>query len=159
LAFTRTENASFGNAVAWPSANRAIFWPITITENYDVATMVVHNGDAAAGNFDMGIYTIDGTRLVSSGSTAMSGTNVLQSVSVSYTLTAGRYLVAMSSDTAGGTQHWRACTFGDQERTNIYGMAQMAAAFPLPASATLAEVSSGTNKAMHVALAKSALFL
>jgi hypothetical protein len=48
--------------------------------------MLVLNGATASGNMDVGIYDYAGTRLVSSGSTAQSGTSAFQDFDITDTL-------------------------------------------------------------------------
>src|SRR5688500_5012668 len=61
-------------SAAWPSANLALYVPILIPERITVDRFFSHNGAAVGDNLDLGLYTEDGTRVVSTGSTAQSGT-------------------------------------------------------------------------------------
>lgn len=70
------------SAAAWPSANRAIYVPVYVTEPMTVYQLALYNG-AVAGEVDVGIYSYTGTgtaatRLASSGKVAMSGATQLQ---------------------------------------------------------------------------------
>jgi hypothetical protein len=129
----------------WPAANRAIFVPLAVPIPILVAQLWAYNGaDGTTGNVDIGIYGTDGSasavKLVSTGSTARSGANVLQVIDVTDTLIGpGLYYLALACDSATaaffkgaiGTQACRAS-----------GMFQMANAFALPAAATLAAVAN-----------------
>lgn len=64
-------------------ANLLVFVPMILSEPLLVAQFFWHNGASVAGNTDVGIYNEAGTtKLGSSGSTANSGTSVLQAVNV-----------------------------------------------------------------------------
>lgn len=122
---------------AWPSANAAIFMPVRFTESTRIVNAGVNNGSAVSGNFDVGVYTTDGVRIVSSGSTAHSGTGAVQIVELADTLVGpGVYYLAVAMDNTTG-QFSRvslaSATFG-----KVIGLAEMASAFPLPSTATLA---------------------
>jgi len=64
--------------------------------------MLHYNGAAVAGNIDVGIYNRGGTRLISSGPVAQTGTSVLQLFNITDTLLVpGRYYMAVGySDAA-----------------------------------------------------------
>lgn len=128
-------------SATWPTANLAIFIPFTLSAPYTVTQMFLWNGATATGNFDLGIYDHVGTKLVSAGSTAQSGTSVIQVVNVTDTqLGPGLFYMALAMDGTSGTVARTA-----PARTafcKILGMAQMASAFPLPTTATYATVAN-----------------
>ena len=137
-----------GVSSAWPSNNYAIFYPFSLSRRITVQSLFCMNGATAAGNIDMGIYTMDGTRIVSAGSTAQSGTNAIQALTITPTqLSPGFYYLAIAASSTSTT------IFGHSVYSNIYerfmGTAGMASAFPLPATATLA---SGGNLMFLIAL-------
>lgn len=118
---------------AWPSANRAYYVPFSLRANTLVLKMFVANGSTASGNFDVGIYDTTGTKIVSSGSTAQSGTSTLQVVDITDTLLGpGKYYMALAMDGTTGT----AQKFTMVAQNNI-GTYLQATAFALPATATL----------------------
>jgi hypothetical protein len=123
----------------WPAADRAIFVPFVLHEPMVVQRMAVFNALTATGNVDVGIYTEDGTRLVSAGSTAMSGTVAIQSFSISITLAPGRYYMALAFSSASANIKAATTSLGS---TYACGILQMASAFPLPATATFAAPTS-----------------
>ena len=132
-----TSSASGG----WPQSNRAIFVPFRLTSPFSVSTMWWENGATATGNVDIGIYTEDGTRLVSSGSTAQTGTNTTQSVTVTTTqLGPGLFYLALALSSSSGTIFRN--TGGGIQNQRVMGLAQQASAFPLPATATLAVMTT-----------------
>ena len=121
---------------AYPTANVAQFYPIIVRAPFTARSFTWRNGAAVSGNVDMGIYTSTGTRLVSTGSTAQSGTSVLQTATCTATLIQpGDYYLGFACDNTTST-------FGRVAigaiPTRSQGIVQMAAAFPLPASATFA---------------------
>jgi hypothetical protein len=123
-------------AVAYPGANTAFFVPFRLSRAVLFKLLFAWNGAAVSGNIDVGIYSRDGTRLVSSGSTAQAGTSVIQTFDVTDTLIGpGVFYLAIAMDNGTGqiTRFVPGLAVG-----RLLGMAQMATAFPLPATATLA---------------------
>lgn len=125
---------------AWPAANRAIFVPLTLSAPFRTAKAWWANGATATGNVDCGVYTPGGTLLGSTGSTAQAGTSVVQSATLALTLLPGNYYLALSLSSTGTLL--RTSGLSSAVGSPAAGLAQMASAFPLPASATLAAVSS-----------------
>lgn len=136
-----------GGAIAsatYPSANLAIFYPVRVTRAFTVAQLFVLNGATVSGNIDVGIYDSAGTRLVSSGSTAQSGTNAVQAFNIADTLlAAGWYYLAVAMDNITGTLQRN--TAGSFVMTASLGIGQQASAFPLPATATIIRAAAGTQ--------------
>lgn len=131
------------SSAAWQSANRAIFVPFVLMSPITVAAMWVLNGGTASGNLDIGVYDQSGTKLVSTGSTAQSGTTAIQVVSVTATrLAPGRFYLALAMDGTTGTVLKLSLTAG---YTKHFGIAEMASAFALPGTATFASATTMTN--------------
>jgi hypothetical protein len=126
---------------AWPANNRAFFVPFSIWEPIAVTYMFIWN-ITASGNIDLGIYTIDGTRLASTGSTALSGNNTTQGVALSLELAPGRYYMGVACSTTGYTAAIQSTSLVELTRCRAGGCVQMDTAFPLPATATFAELTS-----------------
>lgn len=123
-----------------PAANRAIFVPFRNSEPMLVRQLAHYNGSAVSGNIDVGIYDHRGTRLISAGSTAQSGTSVWQLFDVTdTTIGAGLFYFAVALDNTTGTstRHNLATSIGQ-----LLGCMQMASAFPLPATATFAAIAA-----------------
>lgn len=124
----------------YPSANRAILIPFDITEDITITQLWAYNGATASGNIDVGIYDDAFGRVVSSGTTAQAGTNVLQVFNITDTpLTAGQYYFAVAMDNTTGTL-FRQTVSAENMRT--MGCFQMASAFVLPSTVTPAAVAS-----------------
>lgn len=113
--------------LAWPAASRILAYPFTLIEPYLVRKVWWQNGGTAAGtdSTDVGVFTEDGvTKLVSSGSTAATGTNVVQEVDVTDTLIyPGRYWCCAIQ---GGTTNTRAGINVAATLLRVCGCAQMA---------------------------------
>ncbi len=123
----------------FPTANLAILIPFQLPESTQVAQLFWHNGAAVSGNVDMGIYTADGRRLVSTGSTAQAGTSTHQAVDITDTILGpGLFYMAIALDNTTGTLFSGA--LGSAVGAKVLGMAQMASAFPLPTSVTFASI-------------------
>ena len=86
-------------SIAW-TANLLIHVPITIGEPIVVAQFFWHNGAGPSGNSDAGIYDEAGSnKLVSTGSTANSGSSQLQVTNITdYLLRGGRYWLSFGCD-------------------------------------------------------------
>lgn len=124
----------------WPAANTAIFVPFVVRSAIEVKALFALNGNAVSGNMDIGLYAVDGTRLVSTGSTAQSGTNVIQSSTVSLTIGPGQYYLALAlNNTTGRIAGINAAAAINVKMIGIY---TMTSAFPLPATAVYASSSS-----------------
>lgn len=133
-----------GTSTAWPSANLAIFTPFFNAEPRTVAQLFVVNGTGVSGNIDVGLYAIDGTRLASAGSTAQAGTSAVQAFNITdIRLPVGTYYMAVALDNNTGAVEGAVPTSAaGAAMLRIAGCAQMAAAFPLPATATLASITN-----------------
>lgn len=143
-AFMFGSTTGLNSAQAYPSANLATYVPFSISRTTIVIELWTANGNAAAGNIDIGIYSVDGTRLVSTGSTAMAGTSVLQGVSITpLTLGPGQYYLAMVCSSTSG--HFLSLQAISAYKIRALGVYQQASALPLPASATFATNTTPIN--------------
>jgi len=133
-------SATFGDNT-WPTANKAFFVPFRITKSLVIINMFWYNASVVNGYVDVGVYSLDGTRLVSSGSTAQVGAASLQSVAVVPTnIGPGVFYAAMVCDDVIG----RYLRIGGSVATNrMLGIVQQTSAFPLPAVAVFAQFSAG----------------
>jgi hypothetical protein len=138
----------FGTGLATPATNNfvtvnlAVFIPFGVPEAVTITKLFWGNGAAVAGNLDAGIYDTAGNRLVSTGTTAQSGTTTLQVIDVTdTTLARGLYYLAFASDTSGITQKVIAA-LPAAGIPQSFGLLQMASAFVLPNPATFAKYAS-----------------
>jgi hypothetical protein len=131
------------SSTAWSAANRAIYVPIEVQVPIVAKQIIWENGGTASGNIDVGIYAEDGTRIVSLGSTATSGTSVIQAGDITDTpLNPGNYYLAMLVDNTTHTIVLMSSMFGEAvrmcgQRTQDVGAAT------LPATATFATAATG----------------
>jgi hypothetical protein len=135
-----TSAASF----AWPSADLAAYCPVVIPWPFPVNRVFWYNGSTATSNVDFGIYTMGGSRIYSTGSTAQSGAgaSVPQFVTPStpFILYPGRYYFALTC--SGTTNRITGISTVDTTTGRFAGMLQQASALPLPATATFAAWAS-----------------
>ncbi len=138
--------AALGSAV-WPLANRAYFVPVRLPRTILLTKMFVYNGAVLNGNLDIGIYSKDGARLLSSGATAQAGINSIQPID--FTALAenirqfgpGLIYMALAFDGIVATVFRSSLVLGAVGQRPL-GMAQMAAAYPLPATAVFATITT-----------------
>lgn len=146
----RLQDLSPSNNVAFIAANRAHYVPFVVPDPFIVDKFRWRNGSVVSGNADAGIYSSDGTRLVSTGSTAQSGASAIQEVDVTDTyLAPGVYYSAFTASNTSGSY----VSFTDQGITEIgrsYGLFQQSSALPLPSSATFAAWTSQTWVSLFV---------
>lgn len=90
-------NANAGGT--WPSANRAIYQPF-IVEKTMIVTHIGFEVVTQAGNYDVGIYDEQLTRLVSLGSTSVPAAGPAKANISDTTLTPGLYYAAMNCSSA-----------------------------------------------------------
>jgi hypothetical protein len=136
-------NRSTPVGTAWPSANLAILVPARLPQTITVYKLVVGAGATAAGNFDVGIYDAQGNLLVSSGSTAK-GSSSEHLIDVTDTRVGpGVVYLALAAD---GTNNYLAVvptgtTPVPLQKVKLYGLLNVASAFPLPSSIAFAAAS------------------
>lgn len=129
--------ANTGTSTVWPAIDLAIFQLVCTPVPLTIAQLFVNNGAAIFGNIDVGLYALDGTRIVSSGSTAQSGASSMQVFNVTDTpIGPGAYYMAVALNTTTGTV--AAQVLGSAQIGQLMGLAEQTSAFALPANATLA---------------------
>ena len=127
---------SSNGGATWPANDDAIFVPVRVTERCLVKVLWCMNGGVASGNIDVGIYTPDGTRIVSGGGVAQSGTSNPQNFDITDTvLDVGDFLIALALSSTVGTAFRAAASV---EYMKAFGCYKVASAYPLPATVTLA---------------------
>jgi hypothetical protein len=133
-------NASPGT-ITWV-ANLGVYIPIVIPYPYPVRRVWWQNGSTVtSAHCDVGVYTPDGQRIVSAGTTVQAGASTVQYASVTETLLApGKYFFAFVCDTA--TSHAFGLSTLTVPALRSAGILQQASALPLPATATFAVASS-----------------
>ena len=131
----------------WPAANDAVLIPFFLSAPTRIQRLFCYNGATAAGNIDLGIYAAtdgatDMTLLVSSGSTAQSGTNTLQTVSIDITIGPGTFYFGLAASSASATFFRNTldgiAVFGTNGEG---GMLYRTTSFPLPTTITTNDVA------------------
>jgi hypothetical protein len=139
LAGACANDTGFGIAGgAYPAANTAIYVPVMVPEEQKIYHLGVEV-TTQSGNLDLGVYDEVGTRLVSSGSTAVAAAGV-QSIDVTDTVIGpGICYFAMNCDNT--TAAFRRVSM-DAPLERVCGMQQQAVgAVTLPAIATFATIT------------------
>ena len=91
---------SVNGNITW-IANLATYVPFILARPKLIAQFFWVNGTSVAGNTDVGVYNEGLTKVLSTGSTANSGTTTVQAVNVTDTLLQpGRYWLALASDSS-----------------------------------------------------------
>jgi hypothetical protein len=130
---------SLGSA-GWPAANQALYIPFELEGPWQAAGGLIALGHTAGGgNWDLGVYTADGTRLASTGSVALAGaidTEQTVTLTQSVRLSRGVYYMALVASSTGMTIYRYAG--GGANDWLVWGALQQASALPLPATATFA---------------------
>jgi|SRR5580765_109721 len=128
------QSAGGGGSAAWPVANLAILCPVRLPTPQLLLGLIVADGATASGNFDMGVYSLAGARLYSTGSTAQTVVNAAQRVLLPTPLVLGAeayYLAFAMDNTTGTVLRMNTATLGVEVYKGM-GLAEAAAAFPLP---------------------------
>jgi len=137
--------------VATWTANRAIYIPFHAEVAHTIKRIAFYTGTTITGNIDVGLYDMDGTRRVSSGSTALVGTSQGQVIDITdESLSAGRYYMAMALSAADSM---RVLVIGNSAPlAGMLGVKYENSAFPLPATATFADPGSTDTVVPQMAL-------
>lgn len=99
----RAQNGNVFGSTGWPAVNRAFYVPLHIQQRFTVARFMIANGTAVAGNFDLGLYDNNGTRLVSIGSTLQVGISTTQYVGITdQSFGPGHYYIGIVLSSTGG---------------------------------------------------------
>lgn len=146
LGFGMSQMSGVPLSGAWGST-RIIYMPFRLTERQTIKQIAYLKGATIAGNVDLGIYDINNTRIVSSGSTAMSaGANVAQVIDITdTTIGPGVFMMAIVLDDATGTVirmspgYVNAQALGSRFEFGVY---------PLPVTASPARTTSGVLPVM-----------
>lgn len=123
----------------YPSAGVGYYYPFSLSEPILAIRLWTFNGSAVAGNQDIGLYSADGTRLVSTGAVAQAGTNQTQNGTISQPLDAGvlYYLALLNTSTGRYGQGTASVT-----QLVALGVYQQASLSSLPATATFAQMAA-----------------
>lgn len=97
-------NAIFTNGQGWRATNRVVYIPFRLPFSYTARQLYVQNGSNATGNFELAVLNLAGIKLITTGTTAMSGTNAPQKVGLTTggTLAPGRYFWGVTLSSTSG---------------------------------------------------------
>lgn len=88
----------------FPTANKVFYCPVRTPCPLTVALFYAYNGATVSGNIEVGLYSIDGVRLATSGSVAQAGTNGAQIFDIADKFVGeGVFYLAVSMDNTTGT--------------------------------------------------------
>ncbi len=135
---------------AWPTTNVAIFIPFYVPGPFTVRSFWCFNGASVSGNVDLGVYGLDGSLIVSTGSTAQAGVSALQITTVTAKLLMpGAYYMALACDntTATFTRTATVPVLGLQSA----GVTQAGSNFPLANLPTFATAAQAYTPFMGLA--------
>lgn len=132
----KNTSANISLSVGWPVIKKVIYVPFYTNKHITVYGMSIINGTAVSGNLDIGIYDLwSKSKIVSSGSTAQTGTSTIQTFTLSTTvLRPGNYYMALVLDNTSGQVGEFAITNPLAEACGV--KQETIANLPLPATAT-----------------------
>jgi hypothetical protein len=138
--FVQYHTASLNNG--WGTANLALYVPFVLRRKITVSKLFTANGTGVAGNIDIGIYSLDGTRITHTGATAQAGTSAIQTINITpVTIGPGQYYMALSSSSASSDFYGAGFSGTGAPSLQSMGIYQQTSAEPLPATATFASSS------------------
>ena len=116
--------------LAYPAANEAYFVPFSIERPIVTRRLFSMNGSGVSGNIDMGIYSRDGSRLISMGSVVHSGTSVPQLFDIGDKyFSPNQYYMAIAMDNNVGALRRMNVPLA---RSYLAGVLRATGSFPLP---------------------------
>ena len=140
--FTTAQTIASGT---YPTAFLALYVPVLIESRCIVRKLGIANGATASGNLDLGLYSVDGVRLTSAGSTAQAGTSAEQWLDVAdVTIQPGCYYLAVAFDGTTGTVQRASLSSAPAVAAAGVLTQDLGASVVLPATATFARTHSLT---------------
>jgi hypothetical protein len=117
------------------TANMAQYIPFWLPCAFTIRGIFWMNGSTVTGNGDFGIYSLEGVKLGSTGSTALTGISQLQGVTLSTALNLDRGIYFMAAVSDGATRYTNT-TFGSAADVSKVGVFEESSVFPLPSTAS-----------------------
>lgn len=131
-----------GGSAVHPTAAKAYFYPVRLTQPRTYTKAWWLNGATAAGNVDVGIYTVSGTtatRIVASTAEAQGTISVMQVAGTFTTTTIGPGLYYIALSASLGTATFVRAQVGIIHARGL-GVFEAATAHPLPSSITVTQI-------------------
>lgn len=121
----------------WPTAFKILYIPFRVPFALTILELYISNGGVVSGNFDIGIYTLDGVLLVNTGSIVQTTISVVQAVAITNTVIGpGAFYLGLQMSSVTATLTRGAPLI---QQVQAYGvLMQTAGALGLPAVATFA---------------------
>ncbi len=111
--------------------------------------MMIYNGGTVSGNVDVGVYTSEGTKVVTSGTTAHTGTSTTQIFDITDTLlNPGLYYLACAFDNNTALIAHSGNLAINNART--VGIRQASSSFVLPTAVTFEALASAYVPSIHI---------
>jgi hypothetical protein len=132
--FRYTSLGAFSSSGTWYGANYAVYHPLQIPWPYPMKRLWLYNGGTPNGNFDLGIFSADGAKLISTGSFVQAGSNQMQFANAAFLIPPGRYYLGISNSSGSGQIFITSNFSNDQGK--LAGILKETPAFPLPAVMT-----------------------
>ena len=147
---TCESGSSLMGAATWPAANRALYIPVEL-DFPAKAVKMLFQVTTQSGNYDIGIYSETGTRLVSTGSTAVPAAGMAVADITDTDLVPGTYFLALNIDnTTAAVQRNTGLIAGTIQACGV--QQQAVGAVTLPNPATFANPASAYVPALAVSL-------
>jgi hypothetical protein len=137
-------NTTLGSRT-WSTANLALYIPFVVNAPVTIVGGGCFNGTVAAGNIDVGVYDDQQDRLVSLGSTAMSGTSAWQIGTFSSALALNPGVYYMAFVCSSNTAQFFAVNTSSAYTPRGVGILTQTSALPLPSPATFAHATTNPN--------------
>jgi hypothetical protein len=124
-------------AAAYPTANKAFYYPLTITHPYTVKTLWWANGTTVTGTVDVAVYDETMHRLTSMGPQNQTPATAIQQFTLvpSIVLQPGQYFLGISC-LATTDNLFRSAAFSFAGQLRAFNSLEQTSAHPLPAVAT-----------------------
>lgn len=127
-------------AAVWTTANTAWYCPFNLPQIATITQFFTWNGTVGTDRVDLGIFSADGTSLITTGSTVLSGNTTIQLYNTTdITLNVGDYFLAMAMN--GTTDTMFRVAMINSTAANTIGCRTGASSFPL--STTTAAAPTG----------------
>lgn len=130
-------------SAVWPTANKAFYYPVIIPAPIVVQRMWVATGaTGGTNNRSLGIYTEAGVQIAVTANTLAGTANQVQFITIGpLTLGPGAYYLGISQNGTSAAVFRNAASIGATSVTT--GIVEQVTAYPLPATATFADLSAG----------------